>query len=107
MAGAFMLRRVLLSTTSRTSRTSPDMPPIISRADTSSAAFRERAARYAGLCQRLRERLAMVRQGGGETAAQRQRGRGKLLARDRVERLLDPGSPWLELSPLAAWDHYA
>src|SRR5205814_5899168 len=52
------------------------------------------------------ERRALVRVGGGEAAAQRERRRGKMLARERVERLLDPGSPWLELSPLAAGDLY-
>ena len=82
------------------------MPPIVSRADTGGAAFRDQVARYQEQCDTLRERLALVRQGGGEVAATRQRRRGKLLARERVDRLLDPGSPWLELSPLAAWDLY-
>ena len=54
----------------------------------------------------LRERLALVRQGGDERARQRHLQRGKLLVRDRVDRLLDPGSAFLELSPLAAWDLY-
>jgi len=54
----------------------------------------------------LRERLAEVRRGGDERARRRQRDRGKLLARDRIDLLLDPGSPFLELSPLAAWDLY-
>jgi acetyl-CoA carboxylase carboxyltransferase component len=82
------------------------MPLIISRAAVTSDAYQERAARYASLCETLRARLAQARAGGGEAAAQRQRRRGKLLARERIERLLDPGSPWLELSPLAAWDLY-
>ena len=54
----------------------------------------------------LRERLAVVRRGGSETARARHTGRGKLLARDRVDRLLDPGSPFLELSPMAAYEMY-
>src|SRR5690349_18662390 len=54
----------------------------------------------------LRERLAVVRRGGSVAARQRHTGRGKLLARDRVDRLLDPGSPFLELSPLAAFGMY-
>ncbi|GAA5140722.1 carboxyl transferase domain-containing protein [Nocardioides marinquilinus] len=54
----------------------------------------------------LRERLALVRQGGSEAARAKHTGRGKLLVRDRVDRLLDPGSPFLELSPLAAWGMY-
>ncbi|CAN5229281.1 carboxyl transferase domain-containing protein [soil metagenome] len=61
------------------------------------------------LVDELRERLAAVRQGGagGSDAARRKHlDRGKLLARDRVDRLLDPGSPFLELSPLAATGLY-
>lgn len=50
----------------------------------------------------LRERLARARQGGGEAARARHTGRGKLFVRDRIERLLDPDTPFLELSPLAA-----
>src|SRR6476469_8218449 len=55
----------------------------------------------------LRARLARVRQGGSERARQKHTDRGKLLARDRVDRLLDPGSPFLELAPLAAYGMYA
>ena len=55
----------------------------------------------------LRARLASVRQGGSESARAKHLDRGKLLARDRVDRLLDPGSPFLELSPLAATGMYA
>ncbi|MGZ4495262.1 MAG: carboxyl transferase domain-containing protein, partial [Nocardioides sp.] len=54
----------------------------------------------------LRERLAAARQGGSESARKKHLGRGKLLARERVDRLLDPGSPFLELSPLAATGMY-
>src|SRR5690242_5382226 len=54
----------------------------------------------------LRSRLARVRQGGSEAARQKHTDRGKLLVRDRVDRLLDPGSPFLELSPLAAYGMY-
>jgi 3-methylcrotonyl-CoA carboxylase beta subunit len=54
----------------------------------------------------LRERLTRARQGGSEPARHRHTGRGKLLVRDRVDRLLDPGSPFLELSPLAAYGMY-
>jgi 3-methylcrotonyl-CoA carboxylase beta subunit len=54
----------------------------------------------------LRERLALVRQGGSESARAKHTGRGKLLVRDRVDRLLDAGSPFLELSPLAATGMY-
>jgi 3-methylcrotonyl-CoA carboxylase beta subunit len=54
----------------------------------------------------LRERLGVVRQGGSEASRSRHTDRGKLLVRDRVDRLLDPGSPFLELSPLAAFGMY-
>ena len=54
----------------------------------------------------LRERLATVRRGGSEASRERHVGRGKLLPRDRVDRLLDPGSPFLEIAPLAAWGMY-
>jgi 3-methylcrotonyl-CoA carboxylase beta subunit len=58
------------------------------------------------LVDELRERLAVVRQGGSERARQKHLDRGKMLVRDRVDRLLDPGSPFLELSPLAAFGMY-
>ncbi|WP_271636518.1 carboxyl transferase domain-containing protein [Solicola gregarius] len=54
----------------------------------------------------LRERLAVVRQGGSEAARAKHEGRGKLLVRERVDRLLDPGSPFLEVAPLAAGGMY-
>jgi len=58
------------------------------------------------LTQDLRERLAVVRRGGSDEAREKHTSRGKMLVRDRVDRLLDPGSPFLELSPLAAYDMY-
>jgi 3-methylcrotonyl-CoA carboxylase beta subunit len=54
----------------------------------------------------LRERLGVVRQGGAQAARDRHVGRNKLLVRDRIDRLLDPGSPFLELSPLAGYELY-
>src|SRR6186713_683125 len=54
----------------------------------------------------LRERLASAREGGSAAARKKHTDRGKLLVRDRVDRLLDPGSPFLELSPLAAYEMY-
>src|SRR5437773_5845100 len=54
----------------------------------------------------LRERSARVAAGGGEKALERHRSRGKLTARERIERLVDPSSAFLELSALAAWDLY-
>src|SRR5215831_2602082 len=54
----------------------------------------------------LRERTAAVAAGGGDRALERHRARGKLTARERVDRLLDPGSAFLELNALAAWELY-
>jgi 3-methylcrotonyl-CoA carboxylase beta subunit len=54
----------------------------------------------------LRARLSRVRRGGSDAARQKHTDRGKLLVRDRVDRLLDPGSPFLELAPLAAYGMY-
>ncbi|WP_148573233.1 carboxyl transferase domain-containing protein [Nocardioides caldifontis] len=58
------------------------------------------------LVEELREKTAAARRGGSEAARAKHTARGKLLVRDRVDRLLDPGSPFLELSPLAAHDMY-
>ncbi|MET0819716.1 MAG: carboxyl transferase domain-containing protein, partial [Aeromicrobium sp.] len=58
------------------------------------------------LVDQLRERLATVRTGGSATARDRHVARGKLLPRDRVDRLLDPGSPFLEIGALAAFGMY-
>ena len=74
--------------------------------DTASDLFKSNHARMSAQVSQLRERLAQVRQGGGERYLQRHREQGKLPARERVDKLLDPGSPFLELSPLAAWDLY-
>jgi 3-methylcrotonyl-CoA carboxylase beta subunit len=68
--------------------------------------FAANAAHSRELLARLRERLAWARQGGSEGARRRHVERGRLLVRDRIERLLDPGTPFLELSPLAALDMY-
>lgn len=68
--------------------------------------FLENQKHHRGLAHTLRERLAEVRQGGGEKYRKRHESQGKLFVRDRIERLLDPGSPFLELSPLAAVGMY-
>ena len=54
----------------------------------------------------LDERRRVAREGGGPKYLERHRAQGKLPVRERIERLLDPDSPFLELSPLAAWDVY-
>src|SRR5947199_9219369 len=59
-----------------------------------------------GLVAELRERTAQVARGGGDKAVERHRFRGKLTARERIDRLVDPGTAFLELNALAAWDLY-
>jgi acetyl-CoA carboxylase carboxyltransferase component len=68
--------------------------------------FRGNHQRMSALVAELRQRTELVRQGGGEQYLRRHREQGKLPARERIARLLDPGSPFLELSTLAAWDVY-
>jgi acetyl-CoA carboxylase carboxyltransferase component len=58
------------------------------------------------LAAELRERMAQIREGGGAKYQQRHREQGKLFVRDRIDRLLDPGSPFLEIALLAAWELY-
>jgi acetyl-CoA carboxylase carboxyltransferase component len=77
-----------------------------SHVDTASDLFRTNSKRMTALVAELRERTASARQGGGAKYVQRHREQGKLPVRDRIEQLLDPESPFLELSPLAAWDLY-
>ena len=74
--------------------------------NTRSAEFRARAAHNNALLETLAARTAVAAQGGNERARARHIARGKLLPRQRVERLLDAGSPFLELSPLAAHGMY-
>ncbi len=61
---------------------------------------------YADLLDELHARRAQIALGGPEAARIRHESRGKMLARDRIDALLDAGSPFLELAPLAAWDLY-
>ena len=70
------------------------------------AAFKANAAAMKKLVEELKERQATAALGGDERSRKRHTERGKLLPRDRVERLIDPGSPFLELSPLAAFGMY-
>jgi 3-methylcrotonyl-CoA carboxylase beta subunit len=75
-------------------------------ADPASEGYRRNAAAHQGLADDLKTQLARVTEGGGEHARRRHVERGKLLPRDRVNRLVDLGSPFLELSPLAAHGLY-
>jgi acetyl-CoA carboxylase carboxyltransferase component len=68
--------------------------------------FARRQAKLQALVDELRERSARSATGGGEQAVERHRSRGKLLARERIDRLLDPGTAFLELNALAAWELY-
>ena len=79
---------------------------LTSNADRASAEFERNEAEHRRLAAELDERLARAAAGGGERARDRHAERGKLLPRERVDRLLDPGSPFLELSALAAEDLY-
>ncbi|MCD9141622.1 carboxyl transferase domain-containing protein [Streptomyces albireticuli] len=81
-------------------------PALGSAADPASDAWRANEAAHRELSAGLRERLAAARLGGGERAREKHTARGKLLPRDRVDALLDPGSPFLELAPLAAEGMY-
>ena len=74
----------------------------VSSLDTRTPSYVENTTYQRALVADLRERLARTSQGGPEAIRERHVGRGKLLPRDRVETLLDPASPFLELSPLAA-----
>jgi acetyl-CoA carboxylase carboxyltransferase component len=79
------------------------MGTLTSLLDTSSETYRAHRAAQLALLDQLDEQLGLAVAGGGERYQQRHRDRGKLTARERVELLLDPDSPFLELSPLAAW----
>ena len=82
------------------------MPALSSQIDPRSAEFAAHAAHHRQLADELQRRLARAADGGGDKARQRHTERGKLLARDRIDALLDPGSPFLEIAPLAAEDMY-
>ncbi len=68
--------------------------------------FARRRSRLETLVEEVRSRSAQVAAGGGDRAVERHRARGKLLARERIDRLVDPGTAFLELNALAAWDVY-
>ena len=82
------------------------MTQLTSSTDTRSAAYSDNRAHMEGLIADLKERVAQIHLGGGKAARERHVQRGKMLVRDRVKRLLDPGSPFLELSQFAAFSVY-
>jgi acetyl-CoA carboxylase carboxyltransferase component len=79
---------------------------IQSKINPNDAVFRENRAYMEDIVAELRERLRKVKEGGGHAAVDKHRGRGKLFVRDRIERLIDPDSPFLEFSALAAFGLY-
>ncbi|WP_114418651.1 carboxyl transferase domain-containing protein [Marinospirillum perlucidum] len=82
------------------------MTVIKSQINTRSPQFAEKDAAMRSLIEDLHEKLDQVKQGGGNKAQERHLSRGKLLPRERIERLLDQGAPFLEFSQLAAWEVY-
>ena len=79
---------------------------IKSKINPDSEAFRNNAAAMEALIADLQEKVGKIAKGGSERAREKHLGRGKLLPRERVERLLDPGTPFLELSQMAAYGMY-
>ncbi|WP_421227130.1 carboxyl transferase domain-containing protein [Aeromonas jandaei] len=82
------------------------MSRIHSRLDTASPEYAANRAAMQGLVDDLHARIAEIAQGGGAANNARHQARGKLLPRERINQLLDPGSPFLELSALAGWQVY-
>lgn len=82
------------------------MQQLRTQVDTNSEQFRANFTHHSQLHHLLRERVAKVAQGGSERSRQRHIDRGRLLPRERVRRILDPGSPFLEIGALAAFGMY-
>jgi acetyl-CoA carboxylase carboxyltransferase component len=83
-----------------------DVPPISSALSTGSEEFLANRDHHLALADELAERLRQAAEGGGAEQMERHRSRNKMPARERVERLLDPATPFLELSALAAYEMY-
>jgi len=82
------------------------MPVIQSKLNVRGEDFQENRRHMQELLADLRAKVELIKQGGGEKSRERHVARGKLLPRDRVQALLDPGAPFLEFSQLAAWEVY-
>jgi 3-methylcrotonyl-CoA carboxylase beta subunit len=87
-------------------RREDEVARIASQIDTNADEFRANRAAIAALVQELHQRRVEAAAGGPQRLRERHLERGKMLPRDRVTRLIDPGSPFLELSPLAAYGMY-
>ncbi len=83
------------------------MPAIQSSVSPSSDAFKANAERMKALVEDLKEKAALVEKGGTDEARARHTARGKLLPRERLAQLIDPGSPFLEIGQFAAWGMYS
>ncbi len=82
------------------------MSRITSRIDPRSPVYQQNRKHTQGLLETLRDRMAIATAGGNEKLRDRHHKRGKHLVRDRIDRLVDSGTAFLELSPLAAWGQY-
>ena len=82
------------------------MPVLKSEINTRSDAFKANTAHWRAEIARLKDRVAEIKQGGGERSRKRHLERGKMLPRERIRALVDPGAPFLELNQLAAWGQY-
>ncbi|MDP3522115.1 MAG: carboxyl transferase domain-containing protein, partial [Hydrogenophaga sp.] len=82
------------------------MPQLDTQLNVRSADFQANALAMRAVVDDLKAQVARVAAGGGEAARAKHTARGKLLPRDRVQMLLDPGTPFLELAPLAAMGMY-
>ncbi|HFB54925.1 MAG TPA: methylcrotonoyl-CoA carboxylase, partial [Hellea balneolensis] len=82
------------------------MPKLATKINAESAEFQNNKAAMLALVDDLRAKVSQIAQGGSERSRTRHLARGKLLPRERVERLLDPGAPFLEIGQFAAYDVY-
>ena len=82
------------------------MPTLETKLNARAESFKANAEAMQALVADLRQKIAALAEGGGEDARNKHLSRGKLLPRERVQQLLDPGTPFLELSQLAAYDMY-
>lgn len=86
--------------------TSVTWKPIQTEVDNTSQEFKENQASMEAIVDDLKQKIAKIAEGGGEKARNLHKSRNKLLARERVEQLIDPGTAFLELSQLAGYQSY-
>ena len=82
------------------------MQTLQSQIDKSDERYKTNSQYHKGLVEELNQRLKQIYMAGGEENIDRHRKRGKMVARERIEKIIDPGSPFLEFSTLAAWEQY-